>query len=109
MDAYLMLCRSEEELIMLEQESKNLVQYYRQRQVVVSMKLEALSSVNDNFSRGAVAMLKSLLCSNKHSFDEAEKTCLFIQSNSEAGLLDYSDSDISDDENYSIEDFCWTS
>ncbi len=50
-DAFLIMQRSQEELVMLQQESQNVVLYYQQRQGHINAKLYALSSFDDKFSR----------------------------------------------------------
>ena len=97
-DAYLMFCRAEEELLMLQKEAKNLLQYYNYREIVISAKLAELSSHDDQFHKGSVAMLKHLQRINRIYYNQAEKTCQSIQNNVATNWSEYCDSDLSDDE-----------
>ena len=53
-DAYSMLCRSQEELVMLKKEVLLLVQYYEQRKKYVLVQLSNFSSQNNLFSQGQI-------------------------------------------------------
>ena len=61
MDAYLGLCRSDEEICILQQEAKNLLHSYQEERALILTKLTELSTKSDPFSRGAISMLNSLL------------------------------------------------
>ncbi len=72
-DAFLIMQRSQEELVMLQQESQNVVLYYQQRQGHINAKLYALSLFDDKFSRGTIAMLKTLLGNTTNYLKEEEQ------------------------------------
>lgn len=100
-DAYLGLCRSEEELQMLKNEAKNILYYYEERGKCIAMKLGELSANDDLFSRGASAMLKQMLARNNilleqgHVLNDAMTKKLVTTSPSDS---DSDDSDFSDTE-----------
>ena len=83
---------------MLQKEAKNLLQYYNYREIVISAKLAELSSHDDQFHKGSVAMLKHLQRINRIYYNQAEKTCQSIQNNVATNWSEYCDSDLSDDE-----------
>ena len=86
LDAYSILSRSREELVMLKQESQMLVQYYEQRKQRVIAQLSNLSDESTTFSRGAVTMLKGLV----------ERTGLYLeQGHHVVAAMDNSDNTVS--------------
>ncbi len=64
-DAYLALCRSNEELQMLKDEADNIVMYYEKHKKIILLELEHLSHNINSFSRGAKALLLDLLTRNE--------------------------------------------
>ena len=77
MDAYLALCRSKEDICMLKEEAENAVAYYEEKRKIIMKEIENISVKTDSFSRGAVAMLHSLLAKNaKLYWSKATKHCL---------------------------------
>lgn len=59
--AYLILCRSREEISMLREDALNMVNYYERVKKVVCDKLASLSAGTDLYSRGSTSLLHSLL------------------------------------------------
>ncbi len=71
-DAYLRLCRSNEELSMLKEDTSNMCIYYEERKKCITDELRDQSN-SDSFSRGARAMLHQLLgCIERHLQDSYE-------------------------------------
>ncbi len=68
-DAYLRLCRSNEELSMLKEDTSNMCIYYEERKKCITDQLRDQSN-SDSFSRGARAML--LGCIERHLQDSYE-------------------------------------
>ena len=60
-DAYLTLCRSNEEIEMLEQDARNCVKFYECQKEVITSELQRYSVCMDPFSRGATALLINLM------------------------------------------------
>ena len=86
-DAYLRLCRSTEELVMLKVEAANIMKYYEDRRSRILAAIADHQSVESHpFNRGAATMLHQMLCSNK---------TLLIQANTLNNLLNKDDETIS--------------
>lgn len=61
MDAYLTLCRCREDLVMLEEEAQNTVNYYEDRKGVLEMAIECAGIHTSNYSRGITTRLNQML------------------------------------------------
>ena len=59
-DAYLMFCRSVEELEIIKEESRNVILYYESRRDTILSLLDSLSTALDSYSRGAKALLMKM-------------------------------------------------
>ena len=64
-DAYLVLCRCEEEGCMLKREATNLVLFYEEIKKCILAELSKLSNDGDSYIRGAFAMLNQLFQRNQ--------------------------------------------
>ena len=104
-DAYLLLIRSKEELIMLEEDAKNCVEYYKEREEAIMQEMNTVSyeMARDPYSRGKRAMLNNLLKDNHRLLSRSQHTLtvnLMITNDSTlpAAVPTYSDTDSSDDD-----------
>ena len=89
-DAYLLLLRSKEELVMLEEDAKNCVQYYKERQNIITMELKkVITSVP--FEVGRKAMLHHKLKYNDRLLSEIEHTVSVMQNKQPIPSTDSSD------------------
>ncbi len=81
----------------MQQESQNVVLYYQQRQGHINAKLYALSSFDDKFSQGTIAMLKTLGNTTNY-FKEAEQ--LFSSLCTNTAVSSEIDHDMYDSDDY---------
>lgn len=78
-DAYLMLCRSKEDMCMLKEEAENIVLYYEHRKKCIVLTLQELQSTTaDCFSRGATVLLYRLLHVANTLLEQASETVRII-------------------------------
>lgn len=68
------LCRSGEELCMLKEDARSMVNYYQEVQEIVCSKLASLSAGTDPFSRGSTSLLHSLLAKINNLLQQAHLT-----------------------------------
>lgn len=94
-DAYLTLCRSNEEIALLQQDAENCVAFYEHKKQVITCELESLSVCADLFSRGATALLTGLMHQLSLLLNDSIKTVGMIQSQIHQQTLegDYFDTD----------------
>ena len=104
-DAYLALCRSEEELAMLSQEAKNIATYYKKNKVSIAGALKRLSLNLCSFSRGAKSLLYLLLQNTSILLEQGLEVVKLFHREHTPVLLeaedsedDFSDDGFSDDE-----------
>ena len=82
-DSYLLLCRSCEEVTMIQEESRCVVNYYDKRKQTILKILEDLElsgAQSLTYSRGAKAMLHQLLTSVTTQLELAHKTAKIVNS-----------------------------
>ncbi len=72
--AYLILCRSKEEISMLQEDALNVVNYYERVKKVVCSKLASLSAVSDLYSRGSISLLHLLLANISNLLEQGRLT-----------------------------------
>ena len=77
-DAYLALCRSNEEIAMLEQDARNCVAFYEHKKQVITCALECQSVGSDLFSRGATALLTHLMHQTSQLLNDSIRTADII-------------------------------
>lgn len=96
-DTYFSLCRSNEEIAMLEEDARNIILYYEKKKQVITTELQCLTA-SDAFTRGATALLSNLLHETSQLLTKSIKTALDISSLSHQQSLlteDYSDTESS--------------
>lgn len=83
-DAYLLLCRSKEEISMLQDEAKCLVNFYQSKQVLIRSTLDATQSSGIHgsymFSQGNRALLQQLLLHTQSKLEGANECLSTISS-----------------------------
>ena len=106
--SYLLMCRSNEELNLLKDDAKNIVQYYEAKMKIMCEKLNSLSDKLNPYSRGCTALLQSALPkidsllkqgrSAMHSLNEQDSSQLFQESDEScySSSIDSSDNDSDD-------------
>lgn len=109
MDAYLMLCRSNEDLSMLKEEAQNTVTYYEERKYSLLKAIEHLSSNIDTYSRGITAILHQMLAVSCVKLKQCHQV---VQAMNLGNFPDEHDSasdselEESDEDSQSEDDFC---
>lgn len=102
-DAYLGLCRSNEELSLLKQEATNLLHSYEGvKKFIVEKLLDLSKHTSDPYSRGTAAMLNLVL--KRHEVMLKQANILHNALNSSAVLPDFDDDDDDDDSVFSDSD-----
>jgi hypothetical protein len=101
-DAYLALCRSNEEIEMLEQDARNCIAFYERKKEVITSELLYRSVNSDPYNRGAAALLMDLMHQTSHLLTDSIKTLGIIstrihQQNIEDDYSDISSSTCSED------------
>ena len=101
--AYLVLCRSNEEVMMLKEDAKNVVDYYRWKIAIVKDTLTSLLNSEDSLSRGSVSLLHSLLRKFDISLHQGSSVLDMMTSNDFQQL---SSDDEEEEENYDSDSSC---
>ncbi len=73
-DAYLMLKRSTEEILLLHAEMKNITQYYSNLKATIEECVELFSQRDDDFGRGAVSLLQSMKVAVEGALNECTRS-----------------------------------
>ena len=100
-DVYLTYKRSEEEVILLMDEIKNVVTYYDNQKVIVQNKIKLIEK-DDQYARGSRALLNQMLERIYFYLSESKKS-LEVMDNKLDTPDEYFDSDDSDDLNSDID------
>ncbi len=100
-DVYLTYKRSEEEVILLMDEIKNVVTYYDNQKVIVQNKIKLIEK-DDQYARGSRALLNQMLERIYFYLSESKKA-LEVMNNKLDTPDEYFDSDDSDDLNSDID------
>ena len=100
--AYLMVCRSREEVSMLKEDSSNVVSYYKNKLEVVQHAITSMTNP-DPFSRGSISLLCSFEKKLAHLLDEASLT---LQKMTSQGCDDFLLDDGDDGDGYSSDISC---
>ena len=70
----LTLCRSNEEIEMLEQDARNCIAFYECKKEVITSELVSRSVNSDTYNRGATALLMDLMHHTSHLLTDSIKT-----------------------------------
>lgn len=99
-DSYIMVKRSSEDILMLDIEMKNTIQYYENRKKTLLQLIASLSLREDPFGKGAVALLRKLCievdkqiseCSELFAITDSGWPLIINQDESDSDLDSYSD------------------
>lgn len=103
-EAYLMICRSKEEMTMLESEADNAVQFYSHKKQAILKEIEhrSLDSENSAFNVGARCLLHQLLVEVNTLLTQAQDSLCAMKLHTDSTLA--IDSDSSCDESESDDD-----
>ena len=97
-DAYLLLLRSKEELLMLEEDAQNCLDYYKERQEVINAEIASTLEVNA-YAVGKKSMLNNLLRENYRLLARMEHVLSLMKMKQPTHVTDCdTDLDSSDDE-----------
>ena len=100
-DSYLILCRSQEEISMLQEDADNCVTYYKNREDVILQEINK-HSLETLFDKGAVALLHSLLAENSLLLNESvhavEVMRNYLGESDSVSIPSYSETSSSEDE-----------
>ena len=97
-DAYLMLCRSKEEISMLKEEAENCVAYYRNRKSIILEEINQRSLQTSLFDRGGVALLHTLLAENSILLEESVHSAEVMRNSCSVSISSCSETSSSEDE-----------
>lgn len=101
-DAYLTICRCEEELAMLQSESHNVVTYYDKKKQIILDELDSLSHKSDSLTLGKKSLLHRLLTNVEFLLERSQHTVKIISNQTNHVSLEDTGSDIWSDESDSM-------
>ncbi len=70
-NAFLMLCRSNEEIDLLRKDAQNCVEYYKHKKTCITRTIELLMNSSDQYAKGSISLLYSYLNTVEKLLDQS--------------------------------------